>query len=159
MAKPKKDTANDEQTKRLEQELGRIAKDMQNIANDLTKQAESDDSPEAGEKVKNKIEHIIEKLTNEMVQLAGKFHRHKDIVTIEHFLEEQREMIQAVLTTEEETEKRQSLRERITELHKIMAEERRRVKQIGMRENLKFAVTLTIAVVSLLVSVYAVFIR
>jgi hypothetical protein len=98
---------------------------------------------------------MVDTLTHEMMKLASAYHRNSDIRTINRFLDSQKHMIQSTLTTDQEPEKRQSLDMRINELYTIMAGERKRLRKVGRKEFLKYAVTLAVATVSLCVSIYA----
>lgn len=139
----------------LDKELARIDVQMKETIQKLSQEVESGDSPTDDAKVEGKVDRVLNTLTHEMMQLAGKYHRQKDIARIKQFLDEQKAAIQAALTTDDEEDKRKSLATHITELHKIMADERRRLRRISRKELLKFLITLAIALLSLAVSVYA----
>ncbi len=145
----------DESTRALDKELSHIDGEVRLTITKLSKEVENNDSPDVGVKVESKIDRAVNTLTHEMMQLAGRYHRQKDIIKIRQFLDEQKQKIQDALTVEGEDEKQKSLAVRITELHKIMADERRRLRTERRKELAKYLVTLTIALVSLLVSVYA----
>lgn len=139
----------------LDKELARINNQMKETIQKLSEEVESGDSPTDDAKVGGKVDRVLNTLTHEMMQLAGKYHRQKDIARIKQFLDDQKAAIQSALTTDDEEDKRKSLATRITELHKIMADERRRLRWISRKELLKFMITLAIALLSLAVSVYA----
>lgn len=139
----------------LDAELSDIRAQMKEAIQKLDREVETGDSPSDDAKVEGKVDRVLNTLTHEMMQLAGKYHRQKDISKIKRFLDEQKAAIQSALTTDDEQDKRKSLATRITELHKIMADERRRLRRISRKELAKFLITLAIALLSLAVSVYA----
>jgi hypothetical protein len=159
MLKKKQISATDEKSRELEKELSRIDTVMTKTASQLAKEAEKSESPEDDSKVENKISRILESLTHEMMQLTGRFHRKKDIAAMKRFLDSEHDMIQSSMTKDDEIEKRQSLNNRIVELHKMMADERHRIKRVERKESLKFVITVSIALVSLTISIYALMLR
>lgn len=143
----------DERTKKLEEDLQRIAGRVDETLVQINKEAEESDSPDSDARIRAKLERTMQILDEELMLLAAIYHRQKDVNKIKSFLGEQREIISQSMDGGEEGTA--SLDNRIEELHKLMAAERLRIKRSARSERLKFMISLAIALASLSLSVYA----
>lgn len=137
----------------LEEELARIDKRVQATLTKINKEAEKSDTPDDDAKVTAKLERTTRLLTSEMMELSAIYHRQSDVDRIRRFLNKQQEIIDASMDGSKEATG--TLDGRISAMHKLMATERSRVAQTAHRERVKFFLSISIAVLSLSISVYA----
>lgn len=138
----------------LELELTAIAKQVDKTLDQINKEAEKDTSIEATTKVAAKLERTTQILTAELMRLSAIYHRQIDTARIRSFLSEQQELIKTSM--DDGAEASLTLDGRITDLHRLMAEERARISKAELRERRKFIISLSIALLSLSISIYAV---
>lgn len=141
----------------LEKELVEIAKQVYQTLEQINKEAEMDTSIEASSKVASKLERTTQLLTSELMRLSAIYHRQIDTARIRSFLTEQQELIRTSM--DDGTEASLTLDGRITELHKLMAEERARISKAVHVERNKFFISVSIALLSLALSIYALWFR
>lgn len=141
----------------LENELKRIADRVEQTLIAINKEAEKDPSPEQNTKVIAKLEQTIEILTSELMRLSAIYRRQSDISRIRRFLSEQQEIVRASMDSGKEDSA--TLDDKVAELHSMMADERSRVAKNERKEQTKFLVSVTIALISLSLSVYALWLR
>lgn len=141
----------------LENELTEIAKRIDETLAEINKEAEADTLPESSGKVAAKLERTTKLLTSELMRLSAVYHRQIDTARIRKFLNQQQEIIRTSMDDGEDASL--SLDDRVTELHSLMAAERGRVSRAERRERTKFLVSLSVALVSLGISAYALWLR
>lgn len=141
----------------LEKELDRIAKRVHQTLVIINKEAEKDPSPEQVTKVTAKLEQTTELLTSELMRLSAMYHRQIDTARIRRFLSEQQEIVRTSMDDGEESSV--TLDENVAQLHSMMADERRRVSRNEQKERAKFVISLSIALASLSLSIYALWLR
>lgn len=141
----------------LENELIRIHKMVDQTLSDINREAQKDPSPDKQAKVSAKLEQTTELLTSELMSLSAIYHRQVDTVQIRRFLSQQQEIIRASIDDGKEASV--TLDDRIADLHSMMAQERTRVSRNERKEQAKFSISLSIALVSLSVSIYALWLR
>lgn len=149
-------------SKDLDIELKRIKSRVSETLAKITKESEESDSPDGDLRVQAKLEKTTQILGDEMMLLAAQYHRQKDIATIKHFLNEQRNVINDSLNeggSDANEQKKVSLDGRIAELHSLMASERKRIKSSTKKERMKFWISISIAIISLSISVLALTLR
>lgn len=152
----------DRRTEDLNVELERVRLRVAHTLEEINREAANSESPDEDAKVLAKLERAMEILTDEMMQLSGAYHRTTDIAKIRGFLNEQRDIVQESMYgngAAGEKVHAKTLDGRIVELHDLMAAERRRINRASRRERWKFWASITIALVSLSISAYALWLR
>lgn len=147
----------DSRSKDLANDLLRIEARVQETLEAINKEAKHSDSPNDEARVLLKLDKTTQLLTNEMMQLAAVYHRQKDVTLIRRFLNEQHEIIRQSVAHSDSTDdtNTKSLDGRIAELHRLMYDERERVGSATHRERVKFLLSITVGLLSLVISVYA----
>lgn len=153
----KTDVSGAERDKILDEELRRIGVQVKQALTRINKEVDKSKTLDEDALLQSKLEKTIDILTNELMQLAAAYHRQKDVVKIRQFLAEQREVISKAMGGESAADrpKMASLDTRMEELHKLMSEERLRIKRASQKEALKFWVSVTIGLISLTISLIA----
>lgn len=141
----------------LEKELVDIGKRVEQTLERINKEAEKDVSPEASSRAAAKLERTTKLLTSELMRLSAIYHRQIDTARIRSFLSEQQEIVRTSM--DDGAEASLTLDGRVAELHKLMAEERGRISKAERIERSKFLVSVSIALISLGISVYALWLR
>ena len=151
----------DVRTHDLQVELERIGKRVKVTLARIKSEAGKSESPDDDAKALSRIEQTMEILTGELMMLSGVYHRQKDISAIRHFLNEQKDVVQKAMydDTAADADHAKSLDGRIVELHGMMSAERKRISRAGKTDQLKFYISISIAVISLSISIYALWLR
>lgn len=149
----------DERTDELKRELRDIDKRIKKTLERITKEAESSDDRDALQHAQHKQTATFEILQTELVRLAALYHRQSDVELIQHFIREQRMVISDSMEATSRKPSLTSLDTQISELHNTLAEEHARVHRNARKDWIKFWVSVTIGLISLGISVYALTLR
>ncbi len=141
----------------LEKELSKIDSRVKQTLNRINKEASRDDSIESISRAAAKLEDTTNLLTSELMRLSAVYHRQIDTARIRRFLSEQQEIIRTSM--DGGIESSLTLDGRVEELHKLMAEERARVSKAQRIERTKFVISVSIALISLAISIYALWLK
>lgn len=144
-----------ERTDELKHELRDIDKRVKKTLDRITKEAESSTDRNADEHARAKQTATFEILETELVRLAALYHRQSDVEMIQHFIREQRMVISDSMEATTKKPSLVSLDNQISQLHDTLAEERVRVRRNAHKDWIKFWVSVSIGLISLGISVYA----
>ncbi len=139
----------------LQNELKQIGQKIKDTLDKITKEAENSDDTAAAIRAQAKEAATLEILQVEMVRLAALYHRQSDVELIQRFVREQHDIIGTSMTATAKKPSLVSLDTQIGQLHETMAEERSRVRRNARKDWIKFWVSVTIGLVSLGISLYA----
>lgn len=142
-------------TAELRVELRDIEKRIKSTLEEINQEEQSSSESDAEFRAQAKQAATLEILQTEMVRLAALYHREIDVDTIQHFIREQRAIISTSMEVTARKPSLLSLDTQIGQLHETMAEERARVRLNARKDWIKFWVSVTVGLLSLSVSIYA----
>ncbi len=149
----------DKRTEELKHELAVIGEKIQQTLQKITKEAETSTDVAAEQHAKLKQAATLDILQTEMLRLAALYHRQVDVDTIQRFIREQRSIIGDSMEKSAKKPSLVSLDTQIGELHQTMQKERARVLQNARKDWIKFWISVTLGLTSLIISLYALFLR